>query len=136
MAHQVFPGGSDGKESACSMGDPGSIHGSGRSPGEGNGNPLQYCCLENAMDRGGWWATVHRVKKSQTQLSNNAYTLLSYQTSSHMLCLPHWGVISQSAGALSGQPYTLLGSRICPAHTPSIFFFFIKFKQKEILSFI
>ena len=74
IAHQVFPGGSDGKESACSMGDPGLIHGSGRSPGEGNGNPLQYCCLENSMDRGGWWATVHGVAKSRTQLSNNAYT--------------------------------------------------------------
>ena len=46
----------------------GSIPGSGRSPGEGNGNPLQYSCLENLMDRGAWWATVHRVAKSQTQL--------------------------------------------------------------------
>ena len=49
-------GGSDGKESACSAGDPGSILGSGRSPGEGKGNPLQYSCLENFMDRGTWWA--------------------------------------------------------------------------------
>ena len=49
MAHQVFPGGSDGKESACSIGDLGSIPGSGRSPGEGNGNPLQYSCLENSF---------------------------------------------------------------------------------------
>ena len=47
-----FPGGSDGKESACNAGDPGSISGSGRSPGEGNGNPLQYFCLENSRDRG------------------------------------------------------------------------------------
>ena len=47
--------GSDGKESACSMGDPGLIPGSGRSPGEGNGNPLQCSCLENSMDRGTWW---------------------------------------------------------------------------------
>ena len=46
-----FPGGSDGKESACNVGDPGLIPGSGRSPGEGNGNPLQYSCLENFMDR-------------------------------------------------------------------------------------
>ena len=51
-----FPGGSDGKVSACSAGDPGSILGSGRSPGEGKGNPLQYSCLENFMDRGTWWA--------------------------------------------------------------------------------
>ena len=65
----VFPGGSVGKESACNVGDTGdvcSISGSGRSPGEGHGNPLQYSCLENPMDRGGWWATVHEVAKSQT----------------------------------------------------------------------
>ena len=54
-----FPGGSDGKESACNVGDLGSIPGSGSSPGEGNRNPLQYSCLENSMDRGAWWATVH-----------------------------------------------------------------------------
>ena len=61
-----FPGGSDGKESACNVGDPGSIPGSGRSPGEGNDNPLQFPCLEDPMDRGAWQATVHRVTKSQT----------------------------------------------------------------------
>ena len=49
-----FPGGSDGKASVYNVGDPGSIPGSGRSPGEGNGNPLQYYCLENPMDRGAW----------------------------------------------------------------------------------
>ena len=61
-----FPGSSDGKESACNAGDPDSIPGSGRSPGEGNGTPLQYSCLENPMDRGAWWAIVHGVTKSQT----------------------------------------------------------------------
>ena len=62
-----FPGGSVGKESACSAGDPGSIPELERSPGEGNGNPLQYPCLENLMDRGAWWAAVHGVaKKSGT----------------------------------------------------------------------
>ena len=61
-----FPGGSDGKESVYSAGDPGSIPGLGRSPGEGNGNPLQYPCLENPMDRGTWWATAHEVPKSRT----------------------------------------------------------------------
>ena len=55
----------DGKESACSTGDLGSIPGLGRSPGEGNGNPLQYPCLENLMDRGAWWAAVHGVAKSR-----------------------------------------------------------------------
>ena len=58
-ADQRFPGGSDGKESACNAGDLGSIPGLGTSPGEGNGNPLQYSCLENPMDGGAWWATVH-----------------------------------------------------------------------------
>ena len=58
-----FPGGSDGKESACSAGDLGSIPGLGRSPGEENGNPFQYSCLENPMDRGAWQATVHGVAK-------------------------------------------------------------------------
>ena len=61
-----FPGGSLGKESACNVGDPGSILGLGRSPGEGNGNPLQNSCLENSMNRRAWWAPVHGVTKSQT----------------------------------------------------------------------
>ena len=65
-----FFGSSDGKESAYNAGDPGSIPQSGTSPGEGNGNPLQYSCLENPMDRGAWRATVHGVTKSRTQLSN------------------------------------------------------------------
>ena len=58
-----FPGGSDGEESACNAGDPGSIPGSGRSPGEGTGYPFQYACLENSMDRGAWWDTDHRGQK-------------------------------------------------------------------------
>ena len=61
-----FPGSSDSKETACDTGNPSSIPGLGRSPGEGNGHPLQYSCLENSMDRGTWQATVHRVTKSQT----------------------------------------------------------------------
>ena len=65
-----FPGSSDSKESACNAGDPGLIPGSGRSLGEGNGNPLQYSCLENPMNRGAQWATVHGVAKSRTQLSD------------------------------------------------------------------
>ena len=60
---------SDSKESACSAGDSGLIPGWGRSPGEGNGNTLQYSCLENPMDRGAWWATVHGITKSQIWLS-------------------------------------------------------------------
>ena len=65
-----FPGGLDRKECACNAGDPGSIPESGRSPGDGNGNPLQYSCLENPMDRGDWRATVQGVTKSQTLLSD------------------------------------------------------------------
>jgi len=61
-----FPGGSDGKESACNVGDPGSIPGSEKSAGKGNGNPLQYSCLENSMDRGPWRATDHGVTKSRS----------------------------------------------------------------------
>ena len=77
-----FPGSSDSKESPYSAGDLGSIPGPGGSPGEGNSNPLQYSCLENPMDRGAWWATVHGVAKSRTWLSNFA--------SLHWLhCWPH-----------------------------------------------
>ena len=65
-----FPGGSDSKESACNKGDWDSIPGSGRSPAEGNGNPLQYSSLENSMDRGAWQGIVDGVIKSQTQLSD------------------------------------------------------------------
>ena len=71
-----FPGGgSDSEESACSAGDPGSIPESERFPAEGNGNPLQYSCLENSMDRGAWWAIVHGVTKNQTCLSNQHCSL-------------------------------------------------------------
>ena len=69
ISYHNFPSGSDGKASAYNAGDPGSIPGSGRSPGEGNGNPLQYSCLENHMDGGPWLATVHGVAKSRTRLS-------------------------------------------------------------------
>ena len=62
-----FPGGLAGKESACKAGDPGSIVGSGRAPGEGNGHPLQYSCQEHSMDRGAWWATVHGLQSMGLQ---------------------------------------------------------------------
>ena len=67
---KAFPGGSVGEESACNAGDVGSVPGLGRSPGEWNGNPLQYSCLENTMDRGALWATVHGVTNSWTRLGN------------------------------------------------------------------
>ena len=76
---------SDGKASAYNAGDPGSIPGSGRAPGEGNGNPLQYSCLESPMDWGAWWAAVHGVAKSRTQLSDFTFTFPSLR-----LRVPFW----------------------------------------------
>ena len=70
LQQKDFPGGADGKASAYNAGDPGSIPGLGRSPGEGNGTPLQYSCLENPMDGGAWQATVQGATKSQTGLSD------------------------------------------------------------------
>ena len=85
LQNLCFPGGSNGKASAYNAGDLGSIPGMGRSPGEGNGNPLQYSCLENPMDQRACWATVHRVTKSRTRLSNftslhfmNLYVKINY----------------------------------------------------------
>ena len=66
----MYTYGSEVKASTSNAGDLGSIPGLGRSPGEGNGNPLQYSCLENPMDEGAWWATVHGVAKRRTRLSN------------------------------------------------------------------
>ena len=71
-----FPGGSDGKALIHNEGDPGSIPVLGRSPGEGNGNPLQYSCLESSMDGEAWWATVHGVAKNRTRLSDFTFTFM------------------------------------------------------------
>ena len=78
-----FPSSSGSKASACSAGDPGLIPASGRSPGEGNGTPLQYFCLENPMDGGAGYATIHGVAKSRTRLSNFTFTFLLDETLSH-----------------------------------------------------
>ena len=78
ISHQGFPGSSNGEESTCNMGDPGLISESGRSPGEGNGNPLQYSCLENPMDRGAWWPTVHGVAKDKTERLTSSLSSHSY----------------------------------------------------------
>ena len=72
--HVGFSGGLEVKVSACNAEDLGSIPGLGRYPGEGNGNPLQYSCLENPMDGGAWWATVHGVAESQTRMSDFTFT--------------------------------------------------------------
>ena len=73
-----FPGGSGGIESACNAGDSGSIPGSRTFPGEGNGNPLQYPYLENSMGKGTWWATIHEVTNSWTQLSVREKKIIYY----------------------------------------------------------
>ena len=86
-----FPGGSDGKASAYNVGDLGSITGLGWSPGEGNGTPLQYSCLENPMDEGAWLATVHGVAKSRTRLSDFAPPLWpNHFLKSHLLISSPW----------------------------------------------
>ena len=95
MIHD-FPGGSDGKASAYNAGDPGSIPWLGRSPREGNGNPLQYSCLENPMDRRAWQATVHGVAKSPTRLSNFTFTFIQLQ------CFGN-GWLSLSSSALAND---------------------------------
>ena len=79
-----FLGGSDGKASAHNVGGPGSIPGLGRSPGEGNGNPLQYFCLENSVDRRAWQATVYGVTKSRTQLGD--FTFFHFHKLIIILC--------------------------------------------------
>ena len=86
----VFPGGSDGKASARNAGDLGSVPGLGRSPGEGNGNPLQYSCLENCMDGGAFWATVHGVTKSRTRLSDftTSMIVVTLNVTHSLLCPP------------------------------------------------
>ena len=87
-----FHGSSDGKGSAYNAGHPRSIPGSGRSPGEGNGNPLQYSCLENPMDGGAWEATVQGVTQSRTRLSDFTFTFsflpeFHFKIETHILCV-------------------------------------------------
>ena len=82
--HEGFPGSSDGKEAACNAGDLGSIPGSGSSLGEGNGNPLQYSCLENSMDRGAWWFTVHWGHKELDMTEKLHFHFHQYER------LPRW----------------------------------------------
>ena len=98
-----FPSGSGSKVSACSAGNPGSIPGLGRSPGEGNGNPLQYSCLENSMDGGAWWATVHGLQRVGREW---ARSLL------HIYILPH---IPFHSGLWQGIEYSSLCCEVGPS---------------------
>ena len=90
-----FPGSSNSKEYACNAGDQGSVSGLGRSPGEGNGNPLQYSCLENPMDGGARQVRVHGVAKSRTQLGDYTFTLIFLLKNGYVYVLMLWGKTSQ-----------------------------------------
>ena len=95
---QGFPGGSEGKVSACNVGDLGSVPGSGRSPEEGNGNPLQWSCLENPRDAGAWWAAVYGVSQSRTRLKR----LSSSSSAGDLGSVPGSG---RSPGERNGYPF-------------------------------
>ena len=95
-----FPGGSDGKASAYNAVDPGSIPGLGRSPGEGNGNPLQYSCLKIAVDRRPWQATVYGVAKSWTRLSDFTF---HFHFHIYKLGLPWCGSVVKNLPANTGD---------------------------------
>ena len=86
-------GGLNCKESSYSAGDPGSIPGSGRSPGEENGNPLQYSCLENSMDSGAWWAIVHGFAKSWTPLGNSYFHFIFTLVQRSQFHLDEWNSV-------------------------------------------
>ena len=105
-----FPGGSDGKESAFNVGDLSLIHELGRSPGEGNGYPLQYSCLENPLDKGAWLATAHRVTKSQTQLKQLSMHVGTHATSltsltSNLLTKQAFFLFLRSVSSLPPAPW-------------------------------
>ena len=99
----VADGGSDGKASVYNAGDPGSIPGSGRSPGEGNGNPLQYSCLENPMDGGIWWAIVHEVTKSWTRLGDFTHFTSPYIPKYNTVCFLLKKMIAQKRSSYTGM---------------------------------
>ena len=112
-----FPGGSDGKESACSGGDLGSIPGLGRSSGEGYDYPLQYSCLENPMDRGAWRVTVHGITKSKIWLSDYTLTFQGPIPEEFMLgageVMSSEDEVWQKTGERSGQPHSWWRGEVC-----------------------
>ena len=110
-----FSGGSDGKESACSTGDLGSIPGLGRSPGEGHGNPLQYSCLKNSMNRWAWQATVHG---QSTELDMTEWLSLLLICQAHAVsCLsPAVKICSLLPACLSPTPYPSPFTHLAPPH--------------------
>ena len=125
--NQGFPHSSVSKESACSAGgDPGSIPGLGRSSGEGNGNPFQYSCLENPMDRGAWRATVHGVARVRRNLVTKPPQPKSFPPFIHRLCIPVWNLLSYILWVISTSVdhQTIHSSHISSALLPLAFFFF------------
>ena len=110
-----FPGGSEDKASACNAGDPGSIPGLGRSPGEGNSNPLQYSCLENPVDRGALWATVHGVAKSRTRLNGCVFSQF----------VPHspYCTVSTNPFSLSASVFLPISRLICTIFLDSLYIY-------------
>ena len=110
LLHMGFPGDSDSKASAHNMGDQGLIPRSGRSPGGGNGNPLQYSCLENSMDGGAWWAIVYGVVKSQHYWATFHFHLLLHM---HVPRAP-----VKAFGGMAQESACLIASTITH-HTPS-----------------
>ena len=108
--------GSDSKESACNARDLVSTPGSGRSPGEGNGNPLQYSCLENFMDRGAWWVTFHGIAKSQTGLNDYTFPFLPSHPHSYSfnpIFLSHLSFYGQTYGKRHILPFSPLPHILC-----------------------
>ena len=102
-----FPGGSEVKASVCNVGDLGSIPGSGRFPGEGNGNPLQYSCPENPVDGGAWWATVHGVSDTTEWLHFHFTFIFKIRRLSQIIHLE-----SESSSVLSDSLWPILQARI------------------------
>ena len=129
-----FPGGSDRKEFPCNAGDLGLSPGSGRSPGEGDGNPLQYSCLENPMDKGGWRASVHRVAKRQTGLSDYHFHLCVEVKRSGRSCVQADAVRKprRCEGSCSCCMSKVMWTRVLPALTPTVLWASVLWSETEL----
>ena len=125
--HAGFPDGSDSKESGCNAGDPGLIPGLGRSPEEGNGNPLQYSCLENPMNRGTWRVIFYGVAKSRTRLSNWGFFFFqpscwsaftgwgpSVACFTAFICCPSWTTLPTELTCFQSESYSRYHGAIQP----------------------